>query len=478
MDGGSRGFTIFNAADNSVAYDSGNEMEMWTARLGHYPEERSENKGNEPENVLYSEFNDGSKYLFVLSERSSLVFVYNVADPTAPELLQILPCTTGPEGVVAIPERNLLAVASEVDERDNKIRSSVAIYELSDMEPIYPTIISDAREDGTFIPFAALSGLSASSDENVLYTIEDSFFKQNRVLAIDTSSYPAVITNEMRITDPDGAMKACIEAAGADATEMVNEDMTVNIDPEGISADDDGFWVVSEGAGTVGDESKPFESPNMLLRLDSEAAIEECILLPGDFPSQVRYGFEGVAQDGDHVVIAIQRPWGDEEYPRLAVYNTATELWKYAFYPLDDVESQYGGWVGLSDITNVGEGEFLVLERDNQGGPDAAVKRIYYVDMGTYIFSDGSKLNKELVKDLMEDLESGNGSVIEKVEGMAVTPAGDIWINSDNDGVDDNSGEQVLMKVGEYEMEQHGSSASSLTIGVSCLVATLLMALF
>jgi hypothetical protein len=260
MDGGSRGFTIFSAADNSVAFDSGNEMELWTARLGHYPEERSENKGNEPENVLYSEFNDGTKYLFVLSERSSLVFVYDVADPTAPALLQILPCTTGPEGVVAIPDRNLLVVASEEDERDNKIRSSVAIYELSDMDPIYPTIISDAREDGTFIPFAALSGLSASSDENVLYTIEDSFFKQNRVLAIDISSYPAVITAEMRITDPEGAMKACVEAAGVNSTSMINDDLTVNIDPEGISAFDGGFWVVSEGAGTVGDEGRPFVS--------------------------------------------------------------------------------------------------------------------------------------------------------------------------------------------------------------------------
>ena len=190
----------------------------------------------------------------------------------------------------------------------------------------------------------------------------------------------------------------------------------------------------------------------MLLHLSEEAVIEKCITLPSDFPSQVRYGFEGVAQDGDHVVIAIQRPWGDEEHPRLAIYNYVTEEWKYAFYPLDEVESQYGGWVGLSDISNVGEGEFLVLERDNQGGPDAAIKRVYKIDLGVYIFSDGTKINKELVIDLMEELEKGNGSVIEKVEGLAVTGAGDIWINSDNDGVDDNSGEQILMKVGEYEL--------------------------
>ena len=196
----------------------------------------------------------------------------------------------------------------------------------------------------------------------------------------------------------------------------------------------------------------------MLLRLDEEAVIEKCITLPSDFPTQVRYGFEGVAQDGDFIVIAIQRAWGDEEHPRLAIYNHVTGDWKYAFYPLDEVESQYGGWVGLSDISNVGAGEFLVLERDNQGGPDAAIKRVYKIDLGAYIFSDGTKINKDLVKDLMEDLEEGNGSVIEKVEGLAVTGSGDIWINSDNDGVDDNSGEQILMKVGEYEMPSSDGS--------------------
>lgn len=78
----------------------------------------------------------------------------------------------------------------------------------------------------------------------------------------------------------------------------------------------------------------------------------------------------------------------------------------------------------------------------------------------------------------MDDLKKGNGSVIEKVEGMAVTSNGDIWINSDNDGVDDNSGEQFLMKVGEYEMpEDEGSSGSVLTIGFSLLATILLMAL-
>ena len=213
-------------------------------------------------------FGDDQKYLFVLSERSSLVFVYDAKDPTNPVLLQILPCTTAPEGIVAIPERNLLAVASEKDARDDKIRSSVAIYELSGSDPVYPHIISDAREDGTYIPFAALSGLAAAVDDNdMLYTIEDSFFKMNRILAIDTSSHPSTIVREMRMKDSNDVMKACIEAAGADSTDRINGDMTVNIDPEGISAFDGGFWVVSEGAGTVGDESRPYVSILPLLNI-------------------------------------------------------------------------------------------------------------------------------------------------------------------------------------------------------------------
>ena len=45
--GGSRGYTIFDRT-GAVLHTSGNELELATARLGHYPEDRSENKGNEP----------------------------------------------------------------------------------------------------------------------------------------------------------------------------------------------------------------------------------------------------------------------------------------------------------------------------------------------------------------------------------------------------------------------------------------------
>ena len=126
LDGGSRGFTIYDASGN-VVFSSGNSMDRMTARLGHYPDERSENKGNEPENIAYGVYGK-DELLFVNSERSSLVFVYDVSHVSSPELVQILPAGTGPEGGLPIPHRDLLVVASEVDERDNKIRSVLNIY--------------------------------------------------------------------------------------------------------------------------------------------------------------------------------------------------------------------------------------------------------------------------------------------------------------------------------------------------------------
>ncbi len=90
----------------------------------------------------------------------------------------------------------------------------------------------------------------------------------------------------------------------------------------------------------------------------------------------------------------------------------------------------------------------MILERDNQGGPDAAIKKVYSVDLGDLSAVDGTVLAKNLVADLMPILQSAGGLVIEKVEGLAIDGNGNIWINTDNDGVDDNSGEHQMINVG------------------------------
>lgn len=322
LDGGSRGFSIFEASTGNLIYDSGNEMELETVRVGHYPEERSGNKGNEPENVLYAEAK-GKKYLFVCSERSGLVFVYDVEDPTSPILTQTLPVGVGPEGLSFIPHMNVLAVASEKDDRGDKIRSSITLFELKGAEtPEYPTIVSAPRIglEGPYIPFSALSGLASAApfkmdgfdgaDDNILYSIEDSFYRASRFFEIDISEFPAVVTEETRLFDTLSVLAVCLatDFPTDDFTDLFNIDGTVNLDLEGIAVSrDGGFWIVSEGRGTVGSGSRPFEYPNLLLKVAENGVIEECITPGPSFQSQFRFGFEGVAEDGNNVVVAVQR---------------------------------------------------------------------------------------------------------------------------------------------------------------------------
>ncbi len=468
LDGGSRGFTIYNQA-GTVVFTSGNSNDHLTVRMGHYPDGRSGNKGNEPENAAFGTF-DGDDYLFVNSERSSLVFVYDASDPANPVYVQALPTGVGPEGALAIPSRNLLVIASEVDDRGDKIRSVLNIYRYEKAEAQYPTLVSVDGPDGTPIPWSAMSGLSADRTvDYLLYAVEDSFYGKNRIFHIDTSVKPAQLIDAVQITDPNDVFAAIPVAALADATvanddatridvfdeadlaELINDDGTINVDPEGIAhASDGGFWVASEGNGTAGDAGRPINSRNFIFKTSATGVIESVVTLPDDVNAgQLRFGFEGITEWDGKAYVAFQRVWsalGDTNV-RIGVYDPSTEEWSFLFYPLDAPESQNGGWVGLSDITALGGGEFLIVERDNQGGPDAAIKRLYTIDVTG--LADGATVTKTLVRDLMADLAAPGGLTAEKVEGSAVTPAGHVWIVNDNDGVDDNSGETQLLNLGD-----------------------------
>lgn len=404
-----------------------------------------------------------AQLLFVNSERASLTFVYNIDTISSPRLLQILPAGTAPEGAIALASRNLLVSASELDSRSNKLRSVLNIYERTTASAQYPTLQSVNRADGTPIPFAALSGLAPGSG-TTLYSIEDSFFEKSRIFTLDVGSIPAHVAGETRIVDSNGVLASfngftsgAIPSDSFDASDlaaMINSDSTVNIDPEGIAyvsgSNGNFFYVASEGSGTIGDASRPVGMLNFIFKCAIDGTITEVITLPAALNAvQLRFGLEGIAVDGSKLIVVLQRAWGSEANPRIGIYDIMTGAWTFAFYPLDTVSSQNGGWVGLSDITPLGNGQFLVLERDNQGGPDAVIKKVYRIDLNTvtpvaYAASTGPTLSKTLVKDLMP-LYAATGMVTpEKAEGLAYLD-GRVFTINDNDGVDDNSGEMQLI---------------------------------
>lgn len=457
LEGGSRGFSVFNL-DGDVVWDSGNSLDHLAVRFGHYPDKRSGNKGNEPENIEFGIF-ENTPFVFVNSERANLVFVYDVSDPEQPEYRQTLPAAVAPEGGLAIPTRNLLVVASESDARGDKIRSAINIYRYDEQNESYPSLTSVDDNNTKPISWGAFSALTVStSDENTFYTIDDSFYASNKIFTIDNSASPARITQAITITDENDILLNFADLSSietdnifdaVDLSAMINADKSVNIDAEGIDlATDGGFWVASEGAGTIGNtQERPIEKLNFIFKISMQGVIEDVITLPTEVNDiQVRFGFEGIAEYNDKLYVTFQREWGDELNPRIGIYDTLNRSWEFVQYPLDEVLSPNGGWVGLSDIASLDDGSFLILERDNQGGPDARIKKIYSIDLTSA--QPDTVVNKTFVLNLIPALKATNALVYEKVEGLAVTQTGQLFIINDNDGVDDNSGETQLLNVG------------------------------
>ncbi len=458
LDGGSRGFTLFNT-DGSVAYDAGNTMEHLMARIGHTNDKRSDAKGNEPENVAAGRF-DRTDYLFVASERSSVLAVYDLSSANQPTLKQVLPSAQAPEGVLTIPSRNLVITASEETDPvvgKPSIFAALNIYQYQKAASSYPTIESVNRTDGTPIPWSALSGLAAAPTGSLLYAIDDAFFKGNRIFEIDTSVTPAKLQREIRITDPNGLIAALATSLpdtasstafdDTDLPALVNTaDQSVNIDPEGIAIASatygGGFWIASEGA--LG------KSANLIFKVSATGVIENIIQLPADVNAkQTSNGFEGIAEADGKLVVAFQLPWtGDmANHARIGVYDLTTQTWSFMFYPLDVVTSANGGWVGLSEIMALGNNRFAVIERDNQAGPDATIKKIYRIDLTGKV--DGNVLSKTLVRDVLPDLRATRGHVLEKIEGLARLADGNVYLVNDNDGLDKGNGETQLIKLGK-----------------------------
>ena len=431
MDGGSRGFTVWNR-DGSVVYDSGLSFEYAAAEIGHYPEKRSGNKGVEPESVTVGRFGD-TPYLFIGAERASVVGVYDATDPANPVLTQMLPSGIGPEGYVTIPARNLLVSANENDlVEDGGVRAHVMIFERAEGPAQYPMITSAGLTlpNGAPVGWGALSGLVGDAEApGILYGVNDSFFAQQpTTFKIDATGRPARIVEAIRVTrDGFPAQKLDIEG--------------ITLDGKG------GFWLASEG-----DSAKLV--PHALYNVNAKGAIKKEVALPPELlAGETRFGFEGITRVGDTLWMAVQREWGDDPKGtvKLVAYTPETKEWGAVRYPLDKVGK---GWIGLSEITAHGDYVY-VIERDNQIGAAAAVKKVYRVPVAELkpaaLGGDLPLVTKEEVRDLIPDLKRTGGYVVDKLEGLAIDAAGEIFVVTDNDGTDDSSGETLFFPIGKAE---------------------------
>ncbi len=427
--GGSRGFTIFSKS-GEVLFESGPAFEYEIANIGHYPEHRNK-KGVEPEGLGTGTFGE-DRLIFVGSERGSAVGVYKDTG-ASPELIQMLPSGIGPEGLISIPSRNLFVTANETDlVEDGLARSHVMLYERAEGPAAYPMITAKLTEEGVPLGWGALGALAAGAEAGQLFAASDSVYgAAPSIFTIDATQTPALITGKTIVTR--------------------NGDAAQKLDIEGLATDGEGgFWLANEG-----DAAKLV--PHALIHVDGTGAITQEIGFPVELlAGQTRFGLEGITTVGEGddmmLVMAVQREWADDPkgQTKLLAYKPKDKEWSAARYPLETAEQ---GWIGLSEIA-AHDGKLYVIERDNQIGANAKVKRIYSISVeGFRPVALGAELpvvEKTLVRDLMDDLKSAtHGYVVDKVEGLVFDANGDAYVVTDNDGVDDSSGETVFLRLGK-----------------------------
>jgi len=480
-DGGSRGFTLFNL-DGSVFYDSGNAFDHLGVRLGHYPDRRSNAKGTEPESILFAKYGPND-VLFVGSERGSFVAVYLLDRSGTPRFSQLLPGPLAPEGLLAVPHRNLLVASGESDAPPFGVRSTVQLYKLDDDGPFYPSIYSADESIGgaaaTPIPWGALSGLTeVPAQPGLLQAVSDSFYTPTTIFNVDTTVKPAVITKALTVGVP------CTTAAGC-------------YDPEGLAYAPNGdLWLASEGNG---DDTRP----NRLIQVDpATGAVLRTVGLPSTVlacraaeraktPSSTRAtgthgsGFEGLdiapAPGGGYLIyVAQQRGWNYATTPecdlldddpldggnilepgqtRIWVFDPTVAnndaAWSHVPYQFQ-AKPVDAAWIGLSEITYTPSG-WILIERDNLTGsfdsPQGAETANGYKTLVRLPLSPGGDnqytRDEKEIYDLRPVLLSTNGWITDKPEGVGVRPDGTLFVVTDNDGVDGSAGETIFRRLGQ-----------------------------
>jgi Esterase-like activity of phytase len=214
---GGRDFTVFSAV-GEVVFEPGAALELQAVRHGHYPDERSESKGIEPEGVAVAVY-DHHTFLFVGSERGNFVAVYRLDDETNPKFVQMLPTGVGPEGLLPMPQRDLFVTANEAD-------GTISIFQ--GKRGHAPTSSPQVVSDG--LPWSALSGLAAGHG-NTVYAVPDNVFAPSRIWTLRLGRV-ANVTSALTITKDGDPVSYDLEG--------------IAVRPQG------GWWLASEGAENFG----------------------------------------------------------------------------------------------------------------------------------------------------------------------------------------------------------------------------------
>lgn len=249
----------------------------------------------------------------------------------------------------------------------------------------------------------------------------------------------------------------------------------------GADFDIESFAIDEDGAIRVGDEFGPF-----VLRFDATGRLLEAPIptpdlngmrldrrhhvmspdhpaLPGSVqPNLPRSrGFEGMAGQGETLYLLLEGTVEGDPEGMLRFYEFDTGSGAFrgfaGFYPLEEPDHAIG------DLAAIDNQAFLVLERDNRRGDEAAFKKVFRVDLGTRDRS--GVVAKTEIADLLDirdphDLDGDGRTVFSfpfvTIENLLVTGHDTILVANDNNypfsagratGIDDT--EIILVRTDE-----------------------------
>jgi hypothetical protein len=106
--GGGRTLSVVDLATREVIGDTQDQLDRACADAGIYPDDRSDNKGCEPEMVAVLEV-QGRSFAVVSLERADGLALVDLADPRAPRVVGVAPIGPGgphaPEGIAVFGDR-------------------------------------------------------------------------------------------------------------------------------------------------------------------------------------------------------------------------------------------------------------------------------------------------------------------------------------------------------------------------------------
>lgn len=410
FEGGTRSLSLWSE-QGQLLFSSGQDLSRIAANRGHFPDHRSHKRGVEPEGVCSARFS-GEDYLFVGLEWANLLAIYGFKNGL-PVFLQGLPVGEGPEGILAIPQRGLLVVASEVDRGPGSLGSVLTIFEHQNRAP-------QQQLSSRGLGWSGLSGLTSDPDDpSVFYSVNDKILKPSQIFKIKVDARGQSIESSVALSQRDGH--------------------PAELDLEGIAKSSrGGYWLVSEGSK---------KKPNLLLRANERGQIVEEYHLPLDVQKKRnKKGFEGVAELGPYVYVAFQGSWNPEKPQTTLIgrFHVLNKTWSFSSYPLES-------GCGLHGLASLGEQELAVLERDKLPGQAAQTKKVYRVSTDDW---ETSPRKKTLLIDLIGVYRELNIPIPDKPEGVAVDKAGQIWIINDNDGIKSSPGETNLIQISSKRLQK------------------------